>query len=200
MKQKLQLLCGCMTMCLLLCHLAACAGKGPGEDTGTIGGTGGQQQPTTPADTRPDDLPDDLDFDNETITIACRGGLRWEAELIAAEDSSSAVDVAVYTRNKAMEDRLHVLLNVIPGDTSQDTFMQNVSIQIRSGIDEYDIVAGAQFLAVQGVLESLYLDMSQAPYLDFDKPYWNNSYMDNLSMKSGKRYCLAGDLALSMIG
>lgn len=200
MKQKLQLLCGCMTMCLLLCHLAACAGKGPGEDTGTIGGTGGQQQPTTPADTRPDDLPDDLDFDNETITIACRGGLRWEAELIAAEDSSSAVDVAVYTRNKAVEDRLHVLLNVIPGDTSQDTFMQNVSIQIRSGIDEYDIVAGAQFLAVQGVLESLYLDMSQAPYLDFDKPYWNNSYMDNLSMKSGKRYCLAGDLALSMIG
>ena len=199
MKRLLQWICGCMAVCLLLGGLAACYHKEPVQTVDTSKSNGSNTNFPT-EDTRLDDLPDDLDFNDETITIACRGGLRWEAELIAAEDSESTVDRAVYSRNHAVEQRLHVLLDVVPGDTSQDIFMQNVSIQIRSGIDEYDIIAGAQFLAVQGVLESLYLDLSGTEYLDFEKPYWNDSYMDTLSMKSGKRYCLAGDLALSMIG
>lgn len=182
---------------LLLPILSSCGNGNSGDDTKSPN----SKAPTdTDKPSFADDLPDDLKFDQQEILIACRGGTSWEMELNEFEPSDGIVNHAVYQRNMLVQDRLAVQLRVIPGAVEQAQYMGDIQRLILGGSCEYDIVAGSQYLAATMTLENCWRNLSDAPYLNYEKEYWHNEYMDNLSINTHTRYMLAGDIALSKIG
>lgn len=190
-----RIICAILVLLMLMSCAVACKKKTGEEPTET---TKAPESATKP--TYADDLPDDLDFGGQKVTFACRGGSWWEMELNQLEPSDTLVNNAVYERNRDVQERLNFTLDVVPGDTSQSTYMNNVKTNILSGLCEYDVVSGAQYLAAVMMLENCWTNLSDVPYLNYSKEYWHDAYMDSLSINTNTRYMLAGDIALSKIG
>ena len=113
---------------MLLPSLAAC-----GETTDPADTTGSSQ--TTSAEegenTIPDDeLPDDLKYNGEKITFISVNAMDYD------ELTGDAVEDAIYERNKAVEERLGVEIEVIHDETPIDKVVTAVS----SGNDDYDVM------------------------------------------------------------
>lgn len=191
---------------MLLPALAACSSGGqqgtdttapatsPAADTGT---TVAEETTTDRAHTK-DNLPADLNFNGETVRIACRGQELFTWELIA-DDNGDVVDSAIYTRNLNVEERLGVKLSVIEGDSDQGKYMDNIRATILATSPDYDIIAGAQYKAAQMVLQNCFRNLADEEYLDFEQPWWDSGYMENLTVDPQQIYMLAGDLTMTKI-
>ncbi len=143
-----------------------------------------------------DDLPEDLDFGGEVINIA-----HWDHPFVTNEltaDGSTAdiVDVAIYNRNLSVEERLNVELNYIAGNVAPEVFMPQVLESIMSGSSEYDIIWGVQCTAGVVAAEGVFLDLQDAEYIDYSKEYWNDEYIEALSVND-KKFMVGGDISLT---
>ena len=89
-----------------------------------------------------DDLPDDLDFDGTEIGICSSQHVAFNGNLDVAEydENSSALDQAIYDRNRNVEERLnvkiHEYLSAIGADDAGKVFTNSVT----AGDDAYTIL------------------------------------------------------------
>lgn len=191
-----------LTALILLPIFSSCSSEPSGEnlpaDTTAAQETVVTSEETTDRSQTKDNLPQDLAFDGEEIRFACRGVELFAREL-TAEDSGDVVDSAIYNRNLAVEERLGITFNVIQGDSNQAVYMDNVRATILAQVPDYDVIAGAQYKAAQMVLENCFRNLADEKYLDFEQPWWDTDYMENLSVDPNRVYMLAGDLTLSKI-
>lgn len=98
--------------------LAGCAKTGNGDgtsDTASTAATTAPEETTAPADTTPTALSvlGEKDFGGDTVTFYSRyyDGL-WKSDLIATEDDTDTLKVAVYRRNKFIEEAYKVKIDV----------------------------------------------------------------------------------------
>ncbi len=140
-----------------------------------------------------------LDFGGETINILfpeSHGGAADQIDWVE-EDDGEIISSALYARQSTVEELLNINLTVHKDykvSSWVDTFKSSVLADDKS----FDIVYGPQANTAPLVLENMYVDLSSAKYIDYSKPYWNNTFMDESSI-GGKRYLLAGDISLSML-
>ncbi|MCI8387336.1 MAG: hypothetical protein HFE63_02575 [Clostridiales bacterium] len=150
-------------------------------------------------DNAEDSLPD-LNFEGQEIRILTRAGDNdTYQEFNAESENGDIINDAVYKRNSKIQDRLNVKMTVI--NTTKTRHAENTA-QIRTSVlaqsDDFDLVSDHMTWTMSSVLEGLYMDMSKLDYLDFSKPWWNQSYME-LSAIDGKIFAAAGELSLTMI-
>lgn len=141
-----------------------------------------------------DDITDTFDFGGDTFTIslpqpADLGAVYYDRE----ELNGDMLNDAIYTRNIEVEERFNVLI-----DTRVDGWTHDQSAILRpiltAGDDAVDLVAlgymqsGANFIA-----NGLALPWNDVPYIDMQKPYWNQNMVDSLAVK-GNVYLLIGDI------
>lgn len=187
MKRKTMLrsvFCLIICICLIFCA-AACSDSGKKEKTDVSGDY-------------LDDLPADLDFGEETVNV-----YYWDTDFLRNEltaDGSTAdiVDVAVYKRNLSVEERLNVKMNYVAGDIAAEYFMPEARDLILSGSTEFDIIVGAYYEACKIAQEGVFLDLANAKYIDYEKEYWNQDFIDALTINN-KKFMLAGDISMSAV-
>lgn len=190
-----------LTLMLILVQASSC-----GESGETPAGQTEQPTGAEPVETQEpeetgraavkDTLPDNLDFGGETLTLI----IRPEFALYDAtgEMSGDIVYDAVYERNAAVEDRLGVKLDYIQmPDNDFDRMARQVTNSIKSGTDEYDIVMQRGIQTFAQSVEGYYRDLSDAPYLDFEKPWWWMNIIRDSSIHSSKTFFLTGDISIS---
>ena len=142
-----------------------------------------------------DDLPD-LDFGGEKINVFYWNTSFLNNELTADGHTGDVVDLAINNRNISVEDRLNVSMNYIPGEIAAEIFMSVARDEILSGSTDYDLIAGAYYEAAKSAQMGVFRDMAGSKYIDLSKKYWNNDYIDQLTLRN-KQYMLVGDLSLS---
>ena len=182
--------------------LSACGGSaGENSDTTAPAGTDTEPVETEPSrENTPDSLPKDLDFGGKTVRISNRGQYDYITfEMHAGEETGDIVNDALYDRDRRVEERLNVTIEYLVGDSDATKYMDNVRTTILAGDDAYDAVIGVQWKILPQTREGLYHDLADAPYLDYSQPWWNNNYMDTVSVSSDTRYVLAGDISLNML-
>lgn len=190
MKWKKLALIGCLLVVMALL-LSACQNRsGPGDvDSGSD---------TTETVDPYDDGLHDLDFQDAEIRIACRGTGLWQSEL-SADPEGGRIDEAVYERNAAVEDRLNVVLTILPGDSDPTVYMRTLYNTIFMAQDNYcEIIAGVQYEAAVYLNKGLFQNIGNARYLDFSQPWWNGEYMNEIGIGSDYIYLAAGDISLTM--
>ena len=194
MKKSISLIIILSQLCALL---AGCQGADTAPET--TADTDATEPATTPETTR-DSLPDDLDFGNQTVTIFAASDLPIVE--FEAEQTGDVVDDAIYQRNTTVSERLNVQLEYImkPGLwDDQDSYKGAIRGTVLSGDAEYDIVAGYGVFIADLAVEKLFLNLNSTAYIDFDRKWWSDSLVGNLSL-NGKLYFASGDISTNTIG
>ena len=193
-QKKLALL---LAALMILPMLASCAS----------GDTETQTADTAPADTAPvetemtkattpDTLPDGLDFGGETIRIIQGKSSEHDDEIYVEEDTGEALCSAIYARQTAVEERLNVKIDNIIHEKEASEPAQTA---ITAGVDDYDIVLGAQWKMMKQSTMGLYMNVYDMPYLDLDQPWWNQIFLQNSALGDNRAYYLCGDATISML-
>ena len=199
MKQKLSFL---LSLLLLSAAVAACGGDGEASVT-TAADTDAVSVDTTPVETEPaylpDDLPKDLDFGGDAIHIF--GWERDVPEFTVEEESGDIVNDAIFQRNRTVEERLNVDLTytLAPGNYgAKNEWVTQVKQSTMAGDGANDIVGGYSMAGASLAYNRLLLDLKEQPYLDFSKPWWPASLINEATCED-KLYFCSGDISNYMI-
>ena len=175
-----------------------------GSDTGTPTETTGgvDTTPVTEAVTEAgieyveDSLPDNLNFDGRQFTIYVAS---YNEFFEGPEESTGdVVDDAVIDRNRAVEERLNIALEYYFDGTAQwDTIAGIISKFIMAGDTTYDLFTGQQYGITSLLANGGFVNVYDLEHLDFTKPWWNNRYMDELSIGKDARFFLVSDFLIS---
>ena len=195
------------TLCLLFAGLLLLSSCGGGEGTPSAPNTDTTENTDTMAEetelTRentPDNLPADLRFNGETVVFHVRGDEDCVREFQVEELTGEAVNDALYQRNITVSDRLNVNLDVAIGDgwEKYNNTVSAIRASIQSADGAYDIIAGWSARIPSLSLEGLFLDAQTIPYLDLEKPWWNQSCRTELTI-GNRLFFVTGDITQKMI-
>ena len=210
MKKKLSLILA-MLMLASAVALTACSDAGTDNtdtaDAGTVTDTPSAAEETEAetdaADARaaiPDDLPE-KDFGGRNFVVL--GSDPGYTQYIVSEElNGEIVNDAVYSRNLTIEERYNTTIShYIPGATGADYGVTSSTVRnaVTAGDSEsfhlisYHVVEAGS-IAVQGYLMNWY----EIPYINFDKPWWSDSTVDDLSMNN-HCFLAVGDAAVTSI-
>ncbi|MBP5269418.1 MAG: hypothetical protein ILO42_00505 [Clostridia bacterium] len=187
---------------------AACADKG-GEETGTIAEAVATTDPVEVTTESPyddkgllkDSIPEDLKLDR-TITLLYWSDREHE-EFIAEAQNGEMVNDAIFTRNTRVEERLGITFNykTTEGNATAahiSNFVDTVRQGIKSGSMPYDMVAAHSFTIGSCAVNGLLSDIRNAEYLDFSKPWWPDSLIEDATIK-GKLFFASGDISANTL-
>ncbi len=192
---------------LLLATVAAvgCTKKGDdSKNTGDDGTTGGGTVGTV--DTQDmsivDELPE-LDFNDEEFVISVEdyGGYTAMDFFTDDETDLDIVSEAIYKKNERVSDRLSIDLKYtyITHDWAGKTdYINNIISSVRSDDGAFDLIGGLGYFQPLLVSEGIYLDLSDMPYINTEKVWWSENFME-ASTVDGKYYLVTGDASLGLL-
>ena len=153
--------------------------------------------PETENDSLTDDLPG-LDFDGADYTVLCRS--EQEYEVYTEEQSGDTVNDAVYSRNRAVEDRFNINIKAhsTPGYwTYREDFMRTLSNAVMAGEGAFDLVVGYEAYLVNAISKNLFMNIYNAEYINTEKDYYFQDAIKELTVY-GSLYFLVSDYCLTM--
>lgn len=190
---------------MLLSALASCAQDGGEQQSDTTpaltdAATTAPEE-TTPEDTgrasTKDSLPADLNFDGLPVHIHSFESEKYDI-IGMEEDSGDVVYDAVYHRTLSVADRLNVEIEWADSVTTKwQDFSAELNSTILAGDDAWQIVYAMGNSTIQSNRGNLFMDLSDAKYLDYSQPWWWVEAMEEVSLDGKERKYLVGDLALS---
>ena len=143
-----------------------------------------------------DSLPEGLDFGGETLNLLIQGDAEGSEQFYAEEENGDLLNDAVYNRNRSVEERLNMKLNIIIGNTWESwesKTQKNIKASIAAGDTAYDLIGEWSSRSTTLMLEGVYMDIRHLPYLELSNPWWNRSILDEGEI-GGKLLFAAGDL------
>lgn len=113
-------------------------------------------------------------------------------------DKGSLVEQKIAQRNLAVETYLNCLVTFRDTDVYSGNVGDHIRMQLQTGSTDFDAYEIIQWNCMPLVLEGWFRDLSDAPYIDYERDWWSDSYHEN-TMVNGKPYVLAGDISIDMI-
>ena len=144
-----------------------------------------------------DNLPE-IDYEGDSVTILYREEVAYE---FATEQTGEPVDDAVYDRNRAISERFNLTLDYMgrPGLwATQADYKGLITNTVLAGDSTFDIITGQSNIVLPLATENIYLDLADAKYIDYTKPYWKDGFHDNATIH-GHLYAVSGDYALTTL-
>lgn len=190
-----------MLALLTLAGAVSCGGEGGSNDTTTVGGdtTPADSTDTEPAVTLRTDIDDELpekNFGGKTFKMITYDTIA--ADLIAESETGDVVSDAVFKRNQNVAERFNVKIET-KGDLSWDSVSGAVRSSVLAGDDEYQLSAGHVMMMSGILMDDVLMNWYDVPYIDFSKPWWAKSTVNDLSYKEKCTPFAVGDLALSAL-
>ncbi len=190
-------------MAALLCSLMLLTSCG--DENTTQNDTQSGEITSAPAETKPVDALDarmdvddglgTKDFGGRTFRIF--GDDACPDYYIMDSMTGDAMDDAVYQRNLEITERFNVKLEAKV--FFENDLVTNLKTSVLAGEDEYQLFAGHIIYAGGAVADGLYYNWYDIPNIDFSKPWWSNSNVEDLTY-DGKAFLAMGDFAMSTIG
>jgi len=146
-----------------------------------------------------DSLPDGLDFEEKTLTVICRTSPVYgcgQGEFVAEEENGENLNDAVYRRNKIVEERLNIKINVV--NYAFNEIPGKIRASITSGDNTYDLIAGFAVNTPSLGAEGFFMNLYDVKHIDFSQPWWNKNIISEATV-GGKLNFLAGDANISLM-
>ena len=193
---------------ILLASMAAAVGCGGEAQTEVGGGTTAPDiaETTEAGPMKPEDynrenaelLLPDLDFGEQEIKVLYSNTTQDKQD-VYAEQTGDVVDEAVYARNMWLEETLNIKFTPVQGEDKTLDTMNKLSTAILAGDDMCDLAAVHQAYSSKYVTEGYYTNMINDPYINWEMPWWNLDYMNELAVGDKTRFFLMGDISLMRI-
>ena len=177
----------------LLASMSACGDATPsGGDVTTTPENG---ETTTSAETDPAYVYPELDCGGDEFTILNLENV-WDMYTYLDQESMTGeiIDDAVYERNRFLEDKFKFKMNIV--EVKIDELAGKIQTSVSAGDDTYD-VAYARGSNVAGLVSSgLCKNFYDVPGLQLDKPWWNQSVVEEASIGDDKLFFALNDFSL----
>lgn len=182
--------------------IASCGGETSGT-TDTQAATDSPEVETVDPNDRSqtkDSLPDNLDFSGRQFTVYCSSTARNE-EFYAGmgEETGEVVEDAVYRRNLSVQERLNIVFRSDSYDFGWNEIAGEVQKLVMAGDTTYDMFLGSQAGMTQLITENCFINAKDLEYIDFSQPWWNNNFMNELSVNDEYRFYLSGDFFMDAL-
>ena len=201
-------------LAVLLClpFAASCKEKTPpqpGDGTATAGSPSTAPESENVTEIETDEygrevlesaLPENLRYDNDRITVMVRSS--HEQWFVGVNDKkATAIQQALYARDRRVEDRLKVRLDIKPvTQTGSDTKNYDQTVRAAlSGAGEYDIITSYAFFTPTLAISGCFADMNGIRNLHMDTLCWNSDFADSVVF-DGALYFNVGDFSLDYLG
>ena len=147
------------------------------------------EDPGATAETEPEtekilpDVPGDKDYGGYEFVILANGtdyNSYWYSKDIYVEDENGdAINDAVYYRNRAIEEKYNISIKgALKGDQYNEA-----KKSISSGDNTYDMfTVPLQGATAQLAQDGLLMDLKKVPYIDLEKPWWDQRANTQLSI------------------
>lgn len=143
-------------------------------------------------------VPEGLDLDNTTVKV-------WYTT-VATADSESFIDLdpqetgtevlqSIYSMNSIVRKRLNVNLEYYNSQVESTKVGENIRTLIFGGDETYDVFNTIEWNTAKLVVEGLFLDVSDMPYLSFEEAWWDIGYMKEMTVDN-KIFSLVGDFSV----
>ena len=115
-------------------------------------------------------------------------------DIVAEELTGDVFNDAVFNRNRTIEDRYNVGINLIRMDVTE---MHNIVRRtVSAGDDIYDLVYQRLHDVMPLISGGMFYDLNDIPHINFDMPWWDKRSVDELSL--GKKvYIAVSDISTS---
>ncbi|NLE13737.1 MAG: hypothetical protein GX628_08695 [Clostridiales bacterium] len=179
-------------ICLPLLTLQGCGGSG---NTGSADTTA-----ITAAETEFDPYYglERKDFNGKTFTMLTRAAC--ENVIYVEEDSGDALNDAVKSRNRAVEERYNITIKSVPKPNEweqRNEFLATITSSVLAGDGAFDIVQGYAATIGAGFEAGIYLNLNEIDSLRLDQPWWSEIIRDELTV-NGILYAITGDIAYDL--
>ena len=180
--KKTRFLTAVLAALMLVGTATACANSDNSADTDTA-----QTDTSANENWLEDSLPKDLNFKKEKITFIS------DDQIMSEKLSGDPVSDILYERNKAVEQRLGIEIDCI----NDADCVNKIITSINGGSADYDILVSYCWTTAPRFADAYFADLRQTEYLDFQKPWWNQSFNHAVSYNDAQ-YGITGDITLSL--
>ncbi len=186
-------------MALILLSTFVCTSCGESDENGpdTVAGT--IEEPATDDPYKTLDLPTKMDFGNYRFSVLTVEADGLYTEFDVEGYNSDPVNDAIYSRNRVLEDRFHVVF-----ETAQDGYdatMSAMQKQVQSGVTgdaAYDLIMQICRNAYSLTLNGMLCDYNRLEYVDIDKEYYFDKVNKQFSI-AGKTFFAYGADSLNVL-
>lgn len=133
-------------------------------------------------------------YEGDTFTALTGDNVTYNwRELTVEEITGEAINDAFYNRNLWVEDALNITISsVVNASVGNATAFKN---SVNSGDGAYDVAFMTFYDSSNTATGGYCLDINTMPYVDLDKPWWNQDSIDQLKIL-GTNYLVASDITI----
>ena len=147
-----------------------------------------------------------VDFDGRTFSIytsvnEATVGVESSNYLIEGYEELTgdvAPDAAIQ-RNEDVMNRLNIALAYEDVNYSYDQVASNIRTLLQSGDASYHLIINDIYGLAPITPEGLFHNVYDGEHFDFEKPWWYNDFMEDISINTNMRFMLAGDYFIDLI-
>ena len=170
--------------------LAACGGSEVSNDTTA---SAGGDTTAAPVETEvTDDIPE-LDFGGAPFRVLTADFSGYPTRTFSAEQTGDILDDALFARNQYLEERFNIEIEEI----TVSNFIKDISPAIRTvvlaGDPAYELAMMVDRFALNIGMEGCLYSYNDLPYIDLDKPYWNQQVKEDFSVDGKLFFCYGDD-------
>ena len=148
-----------------------------------------------------DDLPETYDWNKKDYTVFTWTEMAYWEWCEEMTDKSGTVDLALYKRMLAVEERFNMNFVIVREKGNWDNrtnFVKKLYDSVSTGQHSYDLVGQYTPAAGAAATQELYLDLNEVEYIDFSKPWWPSSISETATI-GDKLYFTTGDITPTLI-
>ena len=149
--------------------------NGNGTDTGKDNGT--ESDRTAVAD----DLPE-ADYDKRVFRVILPDGMQSSDVYTEDHETADPLHDAVFKRNANVMERYNIVFEVSVDEYS--AVNAKIRNSVKAGSDDYELCFVHMVSGSALALENLVLPFEKLPYVDFSKPWWDNSIKNGFSIRN----------------
>lgn len=181
---------------LMISFAVSCSESGNTKDQPSDTSAASDSTPESEDTSVKDDL-GSFNFGGEAFSVLTRVTPLFYPYLDKNEETGDVLDDAVYKRNRSLEERFNFVLTeqyydyAVEGNDYPRKFLI-------SGDDTYDMFIGRCVHMFNYAAEGMIVPVEDIPYLNFEKPYWNDQLYSDLEVQ-GTHYFAVSDFNISAL-
>ncbi|MFA6949039.1 MAG: hypothetical protein WCQ72_08660 [Eubacteriales bacterium] len=192
-----------LILAAMLIAMASCGSQSDSGNTSVTKAPDADAQTTAAEETDSrlavkEDLPAS-DFGGYSFRILTRDADHHLKEVQATEENGETINDAVFRRNRAVEEKYNVKLEIIAKSEDDESLLTNFfKKSVLAGDDAFDLALPHMVHAGTTATEGVMYNWLNLKYVDFTKPWWNGSLVDELTVND-KLFLASSDFCISAI-
>ena len=182
------------TLLLAALMLSTACGQAPAGETEPVSAETAGTADTAEEETALQDHLPDVDLEGYNYRMMVHGTDVHKADTYIEELNGNLISDAVFNKITTVEDRFNVDVTLNEDNSADASSIETSKQSILAGDDAFDMIQGHDLNMVSGMLQNLFYNVYEVPYLDMTKPWWPAATTESMTV-GGQMYLMFNNIS-----